>query len=715
MTYSLIHIVRVFSDKGVNMKKAVLIISMMVIVLALTVSCKEEVAFTALRLEMDKGTRTLSPSEDDMEISCFRVILTTPEGKEWGERLTYHSYCSFEDLFPGVWKISVYGQNSSRVDVAFGEIEVDLKEGENNAVVEVNELVGSGALEAKLTWYAEEVPNPSLMLFIAKQGEEEKPVEAPALDKAKGEATLFLQNLDSGSYTLRGELYNGNDLVGGFAEAIRITNGVTTGGTIAMVKTGVVESTEAITVSDMTSLPINCSIEGVNQLVPINSKINASLSINTKNVSIDQIGVKWYIDGILSANSTEFEYIPTEKGLHRIDAVFSTATIGSTGSDTKTFMVVENVKEGMPYLATTVKSKDEFVLSESYVARFLPDGKIIVADNTELVITIIDRDENGNMDYVQTPYSTLNITDCNVTDIVAAGSAEDTSSTIYLFCNDETKIIALNYIPRSSLLTWIRTEDKLYDQSSMNLIRYLGPAEMFRSKNGDIEYVFVSASTRNHEEVGILMLDAKATESNSFIISNLVTTSVYVDGPIIDLKADRNSSTLTVVSSFAANVYNLYPYNDTVILELNSILYDGDNPSDKELFITGLSGRITDYESGNGFLLHEKGLITTTRIPGVETYIETSGSQCFLSSGVPVPFIEGSKDGEYYYIFDRYGKRLYMAQFEEKYGFDRNSGRDYITLDSNEYDAMELSLDGSMALVTAAGSLDSFLLLDIIR
>ena len=171
----------------------------------------------------------------------------------------------------------------------------------------------------------------------------------------------------------------------------------------------------------------------------------------------------------------------------------------------------------------------------------------------------------------------------------------------------------------------------------------------------------------------------------------------------------------TVVSSFAAVVYNLYNFNDSVVLEYIPVLYDGDNPADRELFITGLNGRITNYESGNGFLLHEKGLITTTRIPGIETSIETSGSLTFLSAGVPVPFIEGSEDGEYFYIFDRYGKKLYMAQFEEKYGFDRNLGKDYITLDSNKYNAMEISSDGTKAIMTAAGELDSFLLLDIIR
>ena len=96
-------------------------------------------------------------------------------------------------------------------------------------------------------------------------------------------------------------------------------------------------------------------------------------------------------------------------------------------------------------------------------------------------------------------------------------------------------------------------------------------------------------------------------------------------------------------------------------------------------------------------MLHERGIINTTRVPGATTCIETSGSLNFTSAGVPVPFITGSSDGEYFYIFDRYGKRLYMATFEEKYGFDMNTGNDYIILDSDLYSDMRISLDGNQA------------------
>ena len=56
-----------------------------------------------------------------------------------------------------------------------------------------------------------------------------------------------------------------------------------------------------------------------------------------------------------------------------------------------------------------------------------------------------------------------------------------------------------------------------------------------------------------------------------------------------------------------------------------------------------------------------------------------------------------------------------MAIFEEKYGFDRNSGNDFIILDNTLYDEMEISHDGKSAIIKAEGKLPSFLLLDIIR
>ena len=697
------------------MKANKLAIFILIAALLLLAGCKEESHFSTLRLEIDKGTRTISPNESSMEICCYKIILTDPNGDEWGERLTYHSYCSFDDLYPGKWKIEVYGQNTSRESLAYGAIEVTLKEGDNSAYVEVNQLIGKGSLDVRITWDPSKVQNPELSLFLAKQGEKEEKIATPTLDKIKGEALLILNNLDSGSYTLRGELYSGNAAVGGFAEAIRISNGETSTGTIIMVKSGLPESNESITVSDMTSIPLEADIEGVNQLVPVNSKLSASLNIKTKNVSQNDISVSWYIDGILVHNGQSLSYVAAEKGLHRIDAIYSTATVGSSGSSTTLFTVVDNVKDGMPYQVTMLKSSEDFSLTESHVARFLQDGKIIIADNTELVMTIIEQKSDGTFEYYQTPYSTLKIQDTYVSDIVSAGGEEDSSSTVYLICNDSPKIIALNYTAKSNLLSWIRTEENLYDQGDMNLIRKLGPATLFRNKAGNIEFVFVAAATKNNTNVGVYLLNTKASADTSFIESNLVAKSIYVDGPIISLVADRTSSTVTALSSNAANVYHFYKLNEETILEQNPILFDGDIPSDRTLFDTGISGWITNYEIGNGFLLHERGIIITTRVPGATTCIETSGSIDFTSAGVPVPFISGSSDGEYFYIFDRYGKRLHMATFEEKYGFDLNTGNDYIILDSDLYSDMTVSPKGDQALISAPNRLDRILILDIIR
>ena len=61
-------------------------------VLILLSSCAEENQFSTLRLQLDKGTRTISPEESAMEICCYKILLTSPEGKQWGERLTTFRY-----------------------------------------------------------------------------------------------------------------------------------------------------------------------------------------------------------------------------------------------------------------------------------------------------------------------------------------------------------------------------------------------------------------------------------------------------------------------------------------------------------------------------------------------------------------------------------------------------------------------------------------------
>lgn len=695
------------------MKKTLIIL--LAAIAIMSSSCSQEERATVLRLEMDKGIRTIAPDVSKMEICSYRVVLTSPEGIEWGERLTYHSFCSFENLYPGKWHIAVYGQNTSRTDIAYGEIETELAEGENSAYVEVKNLIGKGSLEVRITWDSDKVKDPVIKLFLAKQGEEELEITAPSADKTEGEATLFINSLESGSYMLRGELYSNASSVGGFAEAIRITNGELSRGSVVMVKTGNPESSDSITVSDMTSIPLEGEISGVNPLVATNSRINASVLLSTKNVKAEDLDVKWYIDGIYKASGLDYSFISSDRGLHRIDAVFSTATVGSAGSASATFSVVDNVKEGMPYQMTPIKSMGEFTLTEDHAASFLPNGRIIIADNQEDTLTVLERDSNGKFTFYITPYSSIKAENSTVTDIVAAGTADDSSSTVYLICNDPAEIIAIRYTARNNLMSWIRTEDSIYDSSDMNLIRTLGPGELFRNENGSMEFVFAAAATKNNEHVGLLTLTADAKSGESFIISNQVSQSIYEGYAIEALEADWNASTLLCVSPATANVYHIYYRNDSPVLESNPILYDGDKSSDRVLFYDGLSGRITDYDEGTGYLLHGSGLIMTTRVPGVTTSIETSGNLPFLSTNYPVPFIEGSKDGEYYYIFDKYGKKLYMAIFEEKYGFDRNSGNDFIILDNTLYDEMEISHDGKSAIIKAEGKLPSFLLLDIIR
>lgn len=700
------------------MKKIIKFFSLVLLSLLCILGCHTETVNTTLRIEMDRGTRTISPDLSHMEVISYRIILTDPYGSAMSEKLTYHSYCTFEKLYPGKWKAEVYGQNTAGTDIAFGEKEIELADGPNSTTINVDKLIGKGSAKIEIKWDPDKISSPTLKLFLAKQGEQETEITAPAADRVKGSAELVLNGLDSGSYMLRGELYSGLALYGGFAEAIRITNKITSEGIIVVSsKAEEPSSSGKITFSDMTSIPLDGEILGVNQLLPVDEKFTATLSILTKNVSTEDVLTNWYLDGKRIGSGLSISVNTDEKGIHRLDAIFSTEAQGSSGSAYALFNATDTVKTGMPYQMSTLSSTGEFTLGDDALIRFLPNGKLIVANNDLKTIYVLTIGEGSTIeDLYMTTYSDLRINNSNITDIVSAADEDDSISTIYFICNDDVKIIAAAYSSSTDVISWVRTESSLYSADSASSIKYLGPAESYTNGTGTVKLVAVGASTSNHNKTGVLFLKEKATSQESFILANHVNMSTYVEGPIVDITADSFSETLLVLSSYAATIYAITYENGGPTIETNVIVNNGQNISERKLLDGIITGRITDFNKGHGFILAEDCYISTTRIENTAGYLEPSGGQQFISSGTPVPFIEGSKDGEFYYIFDRYNKKLILATFDGKYEFLGNTGDDYITLDEDSYDEMIISPDGTKAVIASSSTKNKKkLLLDIIR
>ncbi len=506
------------------MRKPLMLLVLLCIALALVISCKDEPSTATLRVELNKGTRTISPNDDDMDITGYRIIPTGPDGKAGSTRYTYYSYCNLENLQFGEWNIDVYGFNSNRVDIAYGSANILVASGNNSVTIPVNQLIGEGALSLTFSWDSESVTNPSLKLFLKSQDSNSAEIElSPSITASEGKAVLERNSLTSGSYTLRGELYNGEEKVAGFIEAIRITNQKTTKGEIPF-EIGKLDEDKkdgdtSINISNTTSSPIEVTIEGVEKILAKGSTFTATLSILTKNLSSSEVNANWYLDGVRIGKGLSCPISADKLGDHRIDVIVSTSDNGSTGSAYATFSTVTTTKRGMPYSFKQI-TDSEISLGKSNVIRFLPNGRLLVASNDKKILEILDVQSNTVEKLKSYSFAELGI-EGTISDMATSGIPADTNLTLYVFTNNNTEIIALSYTKTGDALSFkVKQKDIKIESGAKR--EALGPA-IGISNGGYFKAVVVAASTVNHKNVGVLFLDPSPTSSSTdFIKANYI-------------------------------------------------------------------------------------------------------------------------------------------------------------------------------------------------
>ena len=116
------------------------------------ISCETQTETATLRVEMKNSRRTIQPGEDNLEIYGYKIVTVSPDGKESEPYYTYYSYLNLEGLNVGKWSIKVYGFNSDRKDIVYGEGEISLIAGKNTIAISLDELVGEGDLSVLLDW-----------------------------------------------------------------------------------------------------------------------------------------------------------------------------------------------------------------------------------------------------------------------------------------------------------------------------------------------------------------------------------------------------------------------------------------------------------------------------------------------------------------------------------------------------------------------------------
>lgn len=670
---------------------------LLIAILALSFSCKNEATTTTLRVELNKGTRTIAPNDSSMEITGYRIIPTGPDGKAISTRYTYYSYCNLENIEFGKWTIEVYGFNSNRVDIAYGREEIVVSSTNNTIRVNVDKLIGKGSLSLTMTWNKDEITSPSLKLYLKSQDSTESERELlPSVTASEGRAQVEATGLAAGSYTLRGELYDNGVKISGFMEAIRISNEKTTKGTIPFEITKLDESSgsSTIDISNTTSSPIEVAISGVEKLVSKNTKFTVTLSILTNKVQSSQVKAIWYLDGERIGTGLSCVVDSANIGNHRIDVVVSTSNNGSTGSSYATFSTVATTKRGTPYSMKLLKSSD-INLGSNILIRFIPNGRLLVASNEMKTLQILSLDSGSPERIKSYTYAELSING-NIADIASAMLPADTSSTVYVVTNDDPEIVALSYTKNGDALSYKSKQVNIKDNKGTK-IDTLGPA-IALSNGGFLKKVIVAAATLNHKDVGILFLDGNPTSSTNFIEMNRLSNYIYGEGKIDHLDFSESSDAVTAISGSTGIVYQLKQASSGTIAQNPTALSDSLEKirnQDYESFTRGIMGRILSPTTGFGYVLTSNALNLYAANWTSTMFIceQTNKSYRFTAHLDKIPALAGTYDNLFYYMIDNLCKKLYILTFEDG-NFICDKDNDFVTLPSTEYNKIELSRDG---------------------
>lgn len=696
------------------MKKQFAVLIALLISLAL-LSCKAGESTTSLRVNIDRGKRTISPSASQLNIQTFVIYTTGPDGKSGIQKTVYSDSTTLEGLKIGEWTIRVEGKNTEGTIIATGENKIMLSSANNLIEVSLTDLYGKGNLDLEFRWDNKRITNTKLEASMKAQGSDEVIELSDKLIKDSDYTySLQMSSLNSGSYVMTGSLYSENTKVGGFTEAIRISNGVTTKGTISLGLDKIINT--EVGFSNLTSVPIECKIEGITELIPSREAINATVKITTSNITDSSLNAEWYLDGVSIGSGRTISITP-EPGDHRLDVVVSTEHNGSLGSDAITFTAA-NLFKGLPYRLNTYKGDDNLMLSGRTLVKIVPDNNKAKINN----IMIISRDRK----YLQTLLmsetgykisQSQSLTDSSwnykyeVNDVVFYGEPLKGTLNATLLCNGPL-IATYQYNTGSALLNNKAIVSIGAQATSVSTITNFG----YGAYLSESKYIFAHGYNPDTYTHGVVALNAHAGESSgdwsSYVAYNLNT---YPNAKLQSVPYSGGSTLAatnginTALTSIGRGLLHAFTYiktysdgNSRTVLVMNGIEDVGGE-------ISGLA------VAGDAYLLALVKPTSSTSEIQVYKYdrakYKLEKVTSFTKSGSNYKLLASTSTTGYLYTLDEENKQIVTLSFNQATQSFSVVGA--VTIPDAKYNAMDISDDGTMLVLYNKTSADRITVLNV--
>ena len=696
------------------MRKHFAVLIALLISLAL-LSCKAGESTTSLRVNIDRGKRTISPTASQLNIQTFVIYTTGPDGKSGIQKTVYSDSTTLEGLKIGEWTIRVEGKNTEGTIIATGENKIMLSSANNLVEVSLTDLYGKGNLDLEFRWDNKRITNTKLEASMKAQGSDEVIALSDKLIKDSDYTySLQMSSLDSGSYVMTGSLYSENTKVGGFTEAIRISNGVTTKGVISLGLDKIINT--EVGFSNLTSVPIECKIEGITELIPSREAINATVKITTSNITDSSLKCEWYLDGV-SVGSGRTISITPEPGDHRLDVVVSTEHNGSLGSDAITFTAA-NLFKGLPYRLNTYKSDDNLMLSGRTLVKIVPDNNkskinsiMIISRDRKYLQTLLMSESGYKISQSQSLTDSSWNYKYEVNDVVFYGEPLKGTLNATVLCNGPL-IATYQYNTSSALLNNKAIVSIGAQATSTGTITNFG----YGAYLSESKFIFTHGYNPDTYSQGILTLNAHAGESSGdwskYVNYNLNTypnaklNGVPYSGGSTLAATNGTNSALTAIGR---GLLHAYTYLKTA----------SDGSTKTVLVMNGIEdagGEISGLAvAGDVYLLALVKPSSSTSEIQVYKYDRANYKlekvTAFSNSGSNYKLLASTSTTGYLYTLDEENKQIVALSFNQATQSFSIVGA--VTIPDAKYNAMDISDDGTMLVLYDKNSADRITVLNV--
>ena len=292
-----------------------------------------------LRVVIGTGTDlqplTLLP-DTEMEATEYHLRGNGPSGASF-QTSTAGSALTIHDLQVGDWDIEVSAVNSEGLEIGYGESSSTIEAGTVNEIaVSVRPLRGTGSLALSVSWPAAEVQNASLDATLTHRNAQAQQLHFEF--DAPGQASYSNPAVNAGYYTLLLQLRDGETVVAGAVETVRIVHKGHTEGTFNFDDLNHPTGEVSIVVTPRMDLPLEVSLSDAVAVLPYGSSMTVSAAVS--NADSAEVVYTWYLNGgLLSSGDAAQVGADLAVGSYRLDVVAFTTDGLRSGSSTHTFRV----------------------------------------------------------------------------------------------------------------------------------------------------------------------------------------------------------------------------------------------------------------------------------------------------------------------------------------------------------------------------------------